>query len=282
MILSKSGLLTALGEFHEDLQIFRQGLNSVNALPVPDCDTGDNLFATVAAILKSQPKAGSDSRMVDLAVTDTFGNSGMLIAAWLGGAESALAEPVSIGEAATVAAVEVEQTIAHPLPGLFLDYSRSAAQSLSSLRPSASHESIATKADDLRMLLVDTASLSPDLNQLVDSGSAGLYLLIRRILGLAPDAAEHIIFESSGSEVSRGLDATESEAIVEFLFTAAGASRGQILSLLDELKMDSVMMGRGADLAIRVHCHGVQQLQNNLRSSLTDIADLRDFVVRRI
>jgi hypothetical protein len=277
-LIDRIGMLTALAGFHADLTRFQAQLDQINTLPVPDHDTGTNLLATVAQILAT---ASPDPvRAESPGLYETFGNSGMLIGAWLAGAETVINVPVPLGQAAVAAASEVERTIVSPRPGLFLDYALRSASLLSRADLGFPQDGAAVIADDLRMLLIETAAESPDLYQLVDSGSAGLYFLLKRLLSAGPDSADEVLFEPLAHEPSATLSANGE--LVEFLFTARDSSRSQILAVLSQFSVESVMLGRGLRGGITVHCHGPGRMTVRLQEALAVCSTVTDFRVRQV
>jgi len=271
-------MLAALAGFHADLTRFQAQLNQINTLPVPDHDTGTNLLVTVTRILAA---AGPNpARAGSPGLYETFGNSGMLIGAWLEGAETVIDVPVPIGRVAVAAASEVERTIVAPRPGLFLDYVLRSASLLSRIDPGFLHNGAAVIADDLRMLLIETATGARDLHQLVDSGSAGLYFLIKRLLSVGPDSADEVLFEPLAHEPSETVSGNSE--LVEFLFTVENTSRNQILALLSQVSVESVMLGHGLRGGIQVHCHGPGRMTIRLQEALAACATVTDFRVRQI
>lgn len=278
MPIDRISMVTALAGFHADLTRFQAQLNQINTLPVPDHDTGTNLLATVAQILAA---ASPDPvRAESPGMYETFGNSGMLIGAWLEGAETVLDVPVPVGQLAVAAASEVERTIVSPRPGLFLDYALRSASLLSRVDPGFFHDGAAVIADDLRMLLVETAAAAPDLHQLVDSGSAGLYFLLKRLLSAGPDSADEVLFEPLAHEPSATLIANGE--LVEFLFAVENSSRNQILAMLSQFSVESVMLGHGLRGGIKVHCHGPGRMTVRLQEALAACSTVTDFRVRQI
>jgi hypothetical protein len=277
-LIDRIGMLTALAGFHADLMRFQEQLDQINTLPVPDHDTGTNLLATVAQILAaaSPDPVRSDSP----GLYETFGNSGMLIGAWLAGAETVIDVPVPIGEAAVAAVSEVERTIVSPRPGMFLDYALRSASLLSRTDLGFLQNGAAVIADDLRMLLIETAAEALDLHQLVDSGSAGLYFLLKRLLSAGPDSADEVLFEPLAYEPAAMVRANGE--LVEFLFTARDSSRSQMLAVLSQFSVESVMLGRGLRGGITVHCHGPGRMTVHLQEALAACSTVTDFRVRQI
>jgi dihydroxyacetone kinase-like predicted kinase len=282
MLITRDGLLQALAGWHADLTRHRAQLDRINTLPVPDHDTGTNLLATATELLAA---AGASA----LSGYETFGNSGLLIGAWLDGAGTvldvpvSLHVPVSLGELARAAAAEVELAIAAPQPGLFLDYAVRAAGLLAEADAGADSDAAPVIADDLRMLLIETAAAAPVLRQRADSGSVGLYFLLRRLLGTGPQAADEILFEPWPDDppADGRVDYEVDDELAEFLFTVRftveGAGRAEMLSLLRRLGTDSIMLGRALDGGVRVHCHGPARLAAALAESLAACGTVRDF-----
>lgn len=278
MLITTDGLLEALAGWHADLTRYRAQLDRINTLPVPDHDTGTNLLATAAELLAAAGAAGV-ADAAGLSGYETFGNSGMLIGAWLDGAGTVLDVPVSLGELARAAAAEVELAIAAPQPGLFLDYAMRAASRLAETDAGPDGDGVAVIADDLRMLLIETAAAAPVLRQRADSGSVGLYFLLRRLLGTGPQAADEILFEPwpAGKPADGRVDYELAEFLFTVQFTVEGAGRAEVLALLRQMSLDSVMLGRALHGGIRVHCHGPVRLAAALAESLAACGTVRDF-----
>jgi hypothetical protein len=277
MLITRDGLLGALTGWHADLTRYRAQLDRINTLPVPDHDTGTNLLATAAELL-----AAAGSGAAGLSGYDTFGNSGLLIGAWLDGAGTVLDAPVPPGELARAAAAEVELAIAAPRPGLFLDYAVRAASRLAEADAGPDGDGAAVVTDDLRVLLTETAAAAPALRQRADSGSIGLYFLLRRLLGTGPQAADEILFEpwpddpQAAGRVGYEVDYELAEFLFTVQFTVPGAGRAEVLSRLRRLGTDSIMLGRALDGGVRVHCHGPARLAAALAESLAACGTVRD------
>jgi hypothetical protein len=275
MLITRDDLPGALAGWHADLTRYRARLDRINTLPVPDHDTGTNLLATAAALLAAAGLSAGDPG--GLTGCETFGNSGMLIGAWLDGADTVLDAPVPPGELARAAAAEVELAVAAPQPGLFLDYAVRAASRLAEADAGPDDDAAPVIADDLRMLLIETAAAAPGLRQRADSGSVGLYFLVRRLLGTRPQVGDEILFEPWPGDAPA--DGRVDHELAEFLFTVQGAGRAEVLSLLRRLGADSVMLGRAVGGGIRVHCHGPGRLAAALAESLAACGTVRDFRV---
>lgn len=281
MLIDRARLLGALADFRADLVRFCTRLNKINTLPVPDHDTGNNLLATVSQILAAGTLDSTQQTQYENPnIYETFGNSGILIGAWLEGAERAIEAPVSISQMTAAAAGEVERTIVCPQPGLFLDYAIRSADLLGKANPHVLNDEAAIIVDDLRMLLIETASEAPELHQLVDSGSTGLYFLLKRLLFTCPDSADEDLFESWAQEPLAG--ASSDDELVEFMFTVEDAPRTHILAVLSRFSVESVMLGRSSHGGIRAHCHGPKYIAADLYDSLATGSRMGDFHIRQV
>src|SRR5947199_216324 len=86
-------------------------------------------------------------------------------------------------------------------------------------------------------LLAETAAAAHGLRQRADSGSVGLYFLLRRLLGTGPQAADEVLFEPLPDDTQAACRVDHE--LAEFMFTVHGAGRAELLSLLHRLGMDS-------------------------------------------
>ncbi|PWT74518.1 MAG: hypothetical protein C5B60_06565 [Chloroflexi bacterium] len=280
-MIDRTRLVGALADFRADLVRFCAKLNKINTLPVPDHDTGTNLLATVSQILAAGTlDSTQETQCENPEIYETFGNSGILIGAWLEGAQKSIEAPVSISQMTAAAAGEVERTIVCPQPGLFLDYAIRSADLLGKANPDVLHDETAIIGDDLRMLLIETASEAPELHQLVDSGSTGLYFLLKRLLFTCPDSADEDLFESWAQEPLTG--ASADDELVEFMFTVEDAPRNHILAVLSRFSVESVMLGRSSHGGIRAHCHGPKYIAADLYDSLATSSRMDDFHIRQV
>ncbi|GJF33725.1 dihydroxyacetone kinase [Kitasatospora sp. NE20-6] len=129
--------LTALGQAREEI-------DALNVYPVPDGDTGTNLYLTVEAATEAVESAGAaagepaggggpgpaTAAMARGALIGARGNSGVILAQWLRGLAEVLAEG---GDAATLrralprAAEAAYQAVADPVEGTLLSVAAAAA-----------------------------------------------------------------------------------------------------------------------------------------------------------
>ena len=191
------GLLGAFRAAVANLELHVDELNALNVYPVPDGDTGSNMFATVnAALEEAEGTAGQPAERIAAAISfgalmGARGNSGVItsqifrgMAEGLGGKRRFngldLAHALSLGSKAAYAAV------AKPVEGTILTVIREAADAA---------VSAAERADDLETVLTATldateksVARTPSLLAIlreagvVDAGGQGLYRLFQGAL----------------------------------------------------------------------------------------------------
>lgn len=122
------------------LDAHRDELNRLNVFPVPDGDTGTNLCVTWQAVARAVEEAATATTVGTLArvaargaLMSARGNSGVIVAQFLGGLASALAGlDTADGSALAVAllrgATEVEAAVARPAEGTAITVLRVAAE----------------------------------------------------------------------------------------------------------------------------------------------------------
>ncbi|WP_371499391.1 DAK2 domain-containing protein [Kitasatospora sp. NBC_00374] len=126
--------LAALGEAREEI-------DALNVYPVPDGDTGTNLYLTVESAAANaetcfaqHPEPGLGPAMAALArgaLIGARGNSGVILAQWLRGLAAALADggaPAHLRLALAGAAEAAYQAVAEPVEGTLLTVAAAAAR----------------------------------------------------------------------------------------------------------------------------------------------------------
>lgn len=163
-----------------------EAINALNVFPVPDGDTGINMFLTLDAALKSSSEIppGSSihetSRVISRgALLGARGNSGVILSQFITGLSEGFAGcetcgPSRLIEALTLAAESAYKSVGKPVEGTMLTVMRSAAKGLSSAEPDIS--SIMKSAfKDAQSALEHTPHQLPILKEagVVDSGGQG-------------------------------------------------------------------------------------------------------------
>lgn len=181
--------------FRDAMKVHAPAINRLNVYPVPDGDTGTNMFRTLEAVV-----AELDGASVDLVATcgaishgslmGARGNSGVILSQILRGFSNTIAGHVSedavssstVSDALTQAASAAYEAVLKPIEGTILTVVRESAEGASRAQDSGG-----TLADIIlaartagRDALAKTPDLLPVLKEagVVDAGGAGFLLLL--------------------------------------------------------------------------------------------------------
>jgi len=243
----------------EILRTHRNELNALNVFPVPDGDTGTNLYLTFRAACEAESGRTGDigdpadalAAMARGALLGARGNSGVILAQTLKACADAA---ISAGEALTFAALlqaaatAARTAVAEPREGTALTV-LDAAATVMAREPGAA-------ADAARDTLSKTPDMLPILKQagVVDAGGRGVVLLLDALdsvwhgtemtsppVGFVPDAVPAV-----GSCVA--------DAHYELMFLVDAVSADDVESTIAHLGV-SLAVSRGADAAqVHIHC----------------------------
>ncbi len=147
------------------LAAHREELDGLNVFPVPDADTGTNMYATLVA---ARDALASGQSFATGALLGARGNSGSILAAWLGPAVSG--DLAAAAEAAYAAVPE-------PVEGTMLTVMRAAAN--------AADLEAAAQAAWAACEQTSEAPPTPDARGYVDAGARGTCLLLDLLAGRA-------------------------------------------------------------------------------------------------
>jgi len=194
--------LSALGHAREEI-------DALNVYPVPDGDTGTNLYLTLEAACASvlalpagaAPRATAEAFSRG-ALLGARGNSGIIAAQFLRGWADELAEievldAAAVKRAVTRADLRAWEAVAHPVEGTILSVSRAAAQA-AAVAGDVLVEVISAAAAAARVALARTPQQLEVLLRagVVDAGGRGLVVLL--------DTLEDLVLRRSPSGRSRG------------------------------------------------------------------------------
>ncbi|MEY9949338.1 DAK2 domain-containing protein [Kitasatospora sp. GAS1066B] len=184
--------LSALGQAREEI-------DALNVYPVPDGDTGTNLYLTVEAATAAVEQCFESAAAPDLetavkamakgALLGARGNSGVILAELLRGTAEILAErgggPRALCQALARGADAAYQAVAEPVEGTLLTVARSAAEGAGQAADQLA-EVAAAAHRAARAALLRTPAQLPVLAQagVVDAGGRGLVA----VLGALADA----------------------------------------------------------------------------------------------
>jgi len=187
--------LAALGEA-------RAEIDALNVFPVPDGDTGTNMFLTLeAAVTAAQtlPEDAPVARLADAfargALLGARGNSGVIGAQLLRGWADTLGEFTQLSAASAVegfrrADEQAWKAVNDPVEGTILSVSRAAAEAAASAPPTL-QAVVSAAAEAARVALDLTPTQLPALARagVVDAGGRGLVVLIDSLAELVLGAS---------------------------------------------------------------------------------------------
>jgi len=193
-------LRSAITTFRDLLGVHMERVNRLNVYPVPDGDTGTNMFRTLDAVVAELDGAGADlvstcDAVAHGALMGARGNSGVIVSQVLRGIAATYKgagadEPAAVAAAALSAASDAAyQAVLKPIEGTILTVVRESAEAAAAAATGG-----ASLADTLRAArraggeaLDRTPELLPVLKDagVVDAGGAGYLLLL--------DAALHVV-----------------------------------------------------------------------------------------
>jgi DAK2 domain fusion protein YloV len=175
--------LSALGDA-------RSQLDALNVFPVPDGDTGTNMYLTfesaVQAAEAAPPELGARwQALARGALLGARGNSGVILAQLLRGVagtvyETKKADANAFRLGLRAGADSAYKAVAHPVEGTILSVARAAAEGAEACDSDVLGEVASAAADAARAALALTTEQLPALKQagVVDAGGAGLVVLL--------------------------------------------------------------------------------------------------------
>ena len=272
------GLLRTFRAAVANLEAHVDELNALNVYPVPDGDTGSNMFATVkAALEEAEEIAGQPADRIAAAISfgalmGARGNSGVItsqifrgMAEGLGGKRRFngldLAHSLSQGSKAAYAAV------AKPVEGTILTVIRESADAavIAAERSDDIESVLAATVDAAEKSVARTPSLLAVLREagVVDSGGQGLYRLLQgallHVVGGAPaSVARDRSHAGAGVKVSTLVAHADEGFGYETMFLLQPISTGSldVDAIRDHLESigESVLVA-GDSRALKIHVH---------------------------
>jgi DAK2 domain fusion protein YloV len=270
-----SGLLDAFRAAVSNLEAYVDEINGLNVYPVPDGDTGSNMYATVRAALdEAEAVAGQPADRIAAAISfgalmGARGNSGVITSQIFRGMAEALGgkqrfNGLDLAHALTEGAKTAYGAVAKPVEGTILTVIRESA---------AGAVEAAERDDDIEVVLgatltaaekavAKTPSLLAILREagVVDSGGQGLYRLFQgALLHLAGRSPLTAVRRPSAGPKPSTLVAHADEGFgfeTMFLLQAAGHQPLDVDAIRDHLESigESVLVA-GDGRALKVHVH---------------------------
>ena len=196
--LTTKNVVEALSSFHAALGDHKESINRLNVYPVPDGDTGTNMFLTVASVLEELNGVDPNDRTAVCgaishgSLMGARGNSGVILSQVLRGMSNRFAQANEIDAevlavALSEASVAADGSVMKPVEGTILTVVREVAKAA---RDAASSESILRTVE--LALEEGEAALDRTPEQLevlreagvVDAGGAGFLLLLHAFLSI--------------------------------------------------------------------------------------------------
>ena len=194
--LATTQIVEVVSAFHDALEDHKESINRLNVYPVPDGDTGTNMFLTVGSVLEEMEAVAFDDRDAVCAALShgslmgARGNSGVILSQVLRGMSACFAQADAIdgdvlASALTEASVAADGAVMKPVEGTILTVVREVARAA---REAAETSAILTVVEEA--LAEGEAALERTPEQLivlreagvVDAGGAGFLLLLHAIL----------------------------------------------------------------------------------------------------
>ncbi len=289
-----------LSLFRSSLDLFAVNIAAINALnvfPVPDGDTGTNMYMTLrdtvnySAPLASESVADTSRAMAREAVMAGSENSGILLAAFfLGMADALESSPRFGGEELTRALATASryayEGIGHPIEGTILTVMRESAEAAESAAERDLPALMSTVCDAAMDSVVRTPLLLSKLWEagLVDSGGYGFYVMlegIRRRLHCVADVSETLPVPQApdrdggiSPEFLDVIDEEESGFCTQFLVRGEGIDKEAVKARLMEFGASPVVIGTSD--AARIHVHTSEpQRALDLGHSLGEVSGVK-------
>ncbi|MSQ41072.1 MAG: DAK2 domain-containing protein [Dehalococcoidia bacterium] len=277
--LTGRDLNSALAAALAALERNRDVINAMNVFPVPDGDTGTNMYLTVKATwdevahLDQDPAGRVLAAMAHGALFNARGNSGVILSQFFGGLARSVGEEQevvtsqSLAHALQSASDAAYRAVSRPVEGTMLTVMRLAAEGArrAEARPGADVLTVLEAAcREAQQALEQTPELLPVLKQagVVDAGGQGVVVILeamRRFLaGEEPLGALEGVQGPllSGRVREEFLSATEEDIYgycTQFLIQGEGLEVDAIREEMARLASSAVVVGD--ERTVRVHVH---------------------------
>ena len=255
----------------------RAQIDALNVFPVPDGDTGTNLYLTVesASLAVSQAcgaGTGTTAEAARAAATGALlgarGNSGVILAQMLRGVGEVLGSLVE-GDVLEVDSVRAMlrraadlayQSVSRPVEGTMLTVARAAADAADAVTHAGVAATVVAAAEGARVALARTPDQLEALRMagVVDAGGRGVVVVLEALAGLASGAPAPIE-PADASAAARAAATAESRSYggpayeVMFLLDADDDAVASLRAQLDTLGDSLVVVG--GDRLWNVHVH---------------------------
>ena len=264
-------------------------LNDLNVFPVPDGDTGTNMYLTMREIvsnsgpLASASVADTSKIMADKAREAGRGNSGVILSLFIEGMAEALEGRADFGAGDMVrslasASVHAYGGVGHPREGTMLTVMRETADSVEGNDTDDLSTILGTASEMALASVARTPTLLPVLYRagLVDAGGYGVYLMIegmRRHVMRDAELDERLVPPQpdmgDGNISPDFLDEIEEEEFgfcTQFLLQGEALDKDSLMAKLLEVGTSPVIIGSEEMLRIHVHTYEPDQVVQYAKS----------------
>ena len=255
-------------------------INALNVFPVPDGDTGINMFLTLQdAVAGTRPADGAGANEVarvlaDGALKAAKGNSGVILSQFFEGLAVGLEDSPGFGVRELASALREARdrsynAVGEPKEGTMLTVVSDVARAASEIDPDAvaMPDFLSAVCGAARESVALTPTLLPVLREagVVDAGGQGLLVILegarRYVAGEAGpgevDVPEPVGIDGPAGAVSHDfLDAVEHEEYgycTQFLVEGSGLDPDDLRARVSQMGRSAVVVGSSASVQVHVH-----------------------------
>ncbi len=262
-------LKAALLEAEKALEAHVEELNSLNVFPVPDGDTGINMFLTLQSANKATAEVKTDSAAVVSAAAargallGACGNSGVILSQILRGIAKGMEmkerfSSMHFAEALHTAADMARRAVANPVEGTIITVSREASEMALRMakRGASMKQTMSAVVIQSRKTVKKTPDLLPQLKEagVVDAGGKGLFYVFQGMNNYISNRVAR-----SKAFITGAMSAEPQSAPQSYGFDLQFLIRGNKMPLEAMRRkignMGESVMVVGDDTLIRVHIH---------------------------
>lgn len=212
----------------QSLNRHRTAVNDLNVFPIPDGDTGDNMFMTInAGALKTAESAllsVAASAAAKEMLLGARGNSGVILSRIFSGISKGMSDADKLDAAGFIAAMKTGVTeaygaVATPVEGTILTVWREGVEAVEKKTPKSLNELFDILLPAMRTSLEHTPELLDVLKEagVVDSGGAGLIYIMQGMKDALSGAKyEALAMSGSAQPGSVNLDAFTEDSVLEY------------------------------------------------------------------
>lgn len=274
-ILAGTELFSMFAAATEWLRRNAEAINAINVFPVPDGDTGTNMYLTMQVAIEEAanvPPTSVDRVMQAIArgaLLGARGNSGVILSQFLRGLAAGLAgcetlDGTALACALQSAADQAYRSVSEPVEGTILTVAREVAEAVAGYQGSVI-EVLARAAQAASTAVARTPELLPVLREagVVDSGGQGLFVLLdgalRHLRG-EPLAPEVPVTQTIDRHWLAATKAAHEQGepfgyCTEFLLSGQGLDPTAVRARMESLGKSVLVVGDDELLRVHVHTH---------------------------